>query len=151
MSIWNSLSATDQQSVLNAVANPDVTYDITYEADASARLYSNCGTATARGSYASVGILLYRFYSSTYWCWDGSSVWSVSSAGSWGEVHSVGWEYVIDDNYPWMTVENWGTAAYKFSQAHFRLCYGAAGCVQHTYPWIKSYGEEDGSLNWDQS
>lgn len=98
MSIWNSLSATDQQSVLNAVANPDVTYDITYEADASARLYSNCGTATARGSYASVGILLYRFYSSTYWCWDGSSVWSVSSAGSWGEVHSVGWEYVIDDN-----------------------------------------------------
>lgn len=151
---WQSLSLSEQEAVTVAMTNFDVSWELIADEEVSSfgangAMASGCGTKTAVGTYGSFGVTQFKLYSATYWCWNGSTVSNGSSGGTWATVHSTGWQYVTGGGYPWMRIENWGSAIYKHAQAYFKLCYAA--CVQHVYPYIKSYGEEDGSLGWDQS
>lgn len=144
---YASLSA-DDQAILNwGWENMTVSDESPPAPDAAltmATLSSGCTEAWAEQGFYSLGVEQFRFSSGTGWCWSGATITSVWTLGMRPGPSFLGWQYIG----VWGGgVENWGTTAYKFAQAQYKLCY--QWCIQERHPWIASYGEADYAFWWN--
>lgn len=105
-----------------------------------------CRQATwSSTSYSLVGIKLWSYFQSIYWCYNGSTI-TYLSRNRWGETYAAFWEFTGNNGNSTMGGTGYN-GYYAWTQGSFRLCTGiyGVGCLQYSYPTIASWVYANGS------
>jgi len=92
-----------------------------------------------------LGIRLWRFNHSVYWCYNSSRITGTPVSWVWPSNVALGWQYAGQIG----AVQYWQSYPYKYyvwKQGKFKLCF--SWCFQEVHPWVShtvnQYGSDTG-------
>ena len=153
----NSLTPEARQAVIDGLKATTVTRSAetvvegNKEQGTSAYTSASCTTQKITFTYKNTyGIRLFRYISSTRWCWDGTEITNDPYFRAYGKVDFLVWEYVGNINETTSGGQGeW--SHHDFAQGHFRLCVETdkvSGCIKHVYPAIDKSQYGDGTSTY---